>query len=246
LKTDWYDYGFRFYDPVLGRFVCSDPLSDKFHWVSPYNYAENSPIACIDFWGLQKVYFMSGIKEKKGFQNSYSAARSTTAGKAFTKALKAKGQTHYDVAYFELKGTNNSGVSTILSSENDDVRKTIRKPEVSSNLNPETFDYYFKNNPDKELILIGVDLHTNNDENNAKEIVKDGEEILHEENHAIDVLTGENDNQNDDHEQWFGENTGYSPDAESIKNDPKYKDTKAYQAVMELYNWVNTNIKKDE
>ena len=41
------------YDPQLGRFTCSDPLADKFVWVSPYNYAENSPIANLDLWGLQ-------------------------------------------------------------------------------------------------------------------------------------------------------------------------------------------------
>jgi len=84
---------------------------------------------------------MNGVNKKKGFDNSYKAARSTTSGKAFTKALKS--QKHYDVVYFELKGTTNSGVSTVLNSENDDVRKTLRNPNVSSGLSPEPFDDYF-------------------------------------------------------------------------------------------------------
>lgn len=50
---DWYDYGARYYDPQLGRFTGLDPLADKFNWVTPYNYAENSPISNIDLWGLQ-------------------------------------------------------------------------------------------------------------------------------------------------------------------------------------------------
>jgi RHS repeat-associated protein len=52
---DWYDYGFRFYDPTLGRFPCLDPKADAFHWISPYNYAENNPITFIDLWGLQAL-----------------------------------------------------------------------------------------------------------------------------------------------------------------------------------------------
>ena len=48
LDLDWYDYGFRYYDPALARFVCLDPISDKFPHVSPYNYAENRPIDGID------------------------------------------------------------------------------------------------------------------------------------------------------------------------------------------------------
>ncbi|NPA44175.1 MAG: hypothetical protein GXO49_01440, partial [Chlorobi bacterium] len=47
---DWYDYGARFYDAQLGRFTGVDALADTFVWVTPYNYAENSPIANIDLW----------------------------------------------------------------------------------------------------------------------------------------------------------------------------------------------------
>jgi len=57
----WYDYGWRFYDPQIGRFLGVDPLADKFIWVSPYNFAENSPIANVDYWGLQAVNYQAAM-----------------------------------------------------------------------------------------------------------------------------------------------------------------------------------------
>ena len=60
--TDWYVYGARFYDPVLGRFACLDPTAADFPQVSPYNYAENKPINCIDFWGLRAIQVTLGVR----------------------------------------------------------------------------------------------------------------------------------------------------------------------------------------
>ena len=51
---NWYAYGARYYDPAIGRFTGVDLIADEFAWVTPYNYAENEPIANIDLWGLQK------------------------------------------------------------------------------------------------------------------------------------------------------------------------------------------------
>lgn len=53
MGLDWYAYGFRYYDAQLGRFTGVDPIASDFAFVTPYNYAENRPIDCIDLWGLQ-------------------------------------------------------------------------------------------------------------------------------------------------------------------------------------------------
>ncbi|MEO6733210.1 MAG: DUF6443 domain-containing protein [Ferruginibacter sp.] len=50
----WYDYGFRSYDPQIGRFPQLDPLTDDYPELTPYQYASCEPIANIDIDGLEK------------------------------------------------------------------------------------------------------------------------------------------------------------------------------------------------
>jgi RHS repeat-associated protein len=52
-EGDSYDYGFRIYDPRLGRFLSIDPLSKTYPWYSPYLFAGNKPIVNIDLNGLE-------------------------------------------------------------------------------------------------------------------------------------------------------------------------------------------------
>jgi RHS repeat-associated protein len=49
-----YDYGFRIYNPRLGKFLSVDPLTKSYPWFTPYQFAGNEPIWSIDLDGLEQ------------------------------------------------------------------------------------------------------------------------------------------------------------------------------------------------
>lgn len=54
------DYGFRIYDPRIGKFLSQDPLFQSYPWFSPYHFAGNSPISCVDLDGLEMYFAADG------------------------------------------------------------------------------------------------------------------------------------------------------------------------------------------
>ena len=56
-ETSTQDYGMRIYNPALGRFLSVAPLSKKFPWYTPYQFAGNKPIWAIDLDGLEETAY---------------------------------------------------------------------------------------------------------------------------------------------------------------------------------------------
>lgn len=52
-----YDYGFRIYNPRLGKFLSVDPLTSSYPWYTPYQFAGNKPIWAVDLDGLEELIF---------------------------------------------------------------------------------------------------------------------------------------------------------------------------------------------
>jgi RHS repeat-associated protein len=51
------DYGFRIYDPRLGKFLSVDPITKKYPELTPYQFASNRPIDGVDLDGLEYATF---------------------------------------------------------------------------------------------------------------------------------------------------------------------------------------------
>ena len=51
-RVSWYDYGARFYDPVIARWTTVDQHAEKYFEYSPFVYTYNNPIKNIDPAGI--------------------------------------------------------------------------------------------------------------------------------------------------------------------------------------------------
>jgi len=47
------DYGMRIYDSRIGKFLSVDPLSKSYPYLTPYQFASNKPINCVDLDGAE-------------------------------------------------------------------------------------------------------------------------------------------------------------------------------------------------
>ncbi len=82
---DCYDYGFRNYDPQIGRFPQLDPLTHDYPHYTPYQFAGNEPIANVDLDGLEEIPSLAPVIIYKSLPKV--AAKATSSALSLTAKL---------------------------------------------------------------------------------------------------------------------------------------------------------------
>ncbi|MBL9176975.1 MAG: hypothetical protein JNM65_02865 [Verrucomicrobiaceae bacterium] len=113
IETSWYNYGFRFYEPEIGRWLSRDPIFEEGGF-NLYSIALNDTINNVDYLGLHcydcKAFFNACMdandsafeKTLQAILNKYKAARKAATDEADTKTQEKCSGITESVAAYEL------------------------------------------------------------------------------------------------------------------------------------------------
>ena len=89
----WYDFGARYYDPVLCQWTGPDPLSGKYPAWSPYAYCKNSPAWLVDPDGWEPIKKSAGsVMGFVSFMNSIKTGIGLSTGAMAHEAMLRMGR----------------------------------------------------------------------------------------------------------------------------------------------------------
>jgi len=82
-ESGYQNYGMRYYNPEIARFISVDPLTAKYPWYTPYQFAGNKPIWALDLDGAEEWYYnhrIFGWTASKLYAGPYNEETSNKLG----------------------------------------------------------------------------------------------------------------------------------------------------------------------
>jgi RHS repeat-associated protein len=127
------DYGFRIYNPAIGKFLSVDPLTEKYPYYTPYQFAGNMPIWATDLDGAEPNKKTGTLNGHFNFNFVGGAKNLSDAQKNTIKQeIIARLNTDIALGNYSFEGKNvignfseNQGSNKIFNRNSDDWQITI-------------------------------------------------------------------------------------------------------------------------